>query len=103
MNKPKLILIGFLDTLGASLYILLVATFMNYAGKHFPKEDGILAPVTFLTVFMLSALVTSSLILGYPIWLYFEKRKREALFAFVSVVSWLFIFLIALSVIQTVR
>lgn len=96
MNKQKLILSGLASMLGLFAYVTLIGFIMNHAERWFGNTKGLLAPTIFLMLFIFSALVTGSTVLGYPVWLYFEGRKKESLWAFVSVVTWLFIALVVL-------
>jgi len=70
---------GFLQALGLTLYVTLVATLMRYAeAVRLPIEQpqGI---VTFLLLFVVSALISALLIFGYPIFLYLDGKGKEAL------------------------
>lgn len=96
MNKKKLIGVGFLSTVGTFLYVMIIGFIMSNGNRLFGKMTGLMAPATFLLLFVFSALITSFMVLGYPIWLYFEGRKKESLFAFSSVVGWIFLFLVML-------
>lgn len=70
---------GVLNSLGALVYIILVVTFINNAEKIFGQgEHKYFIPVIMLTLFVLSALVTSSLILGKPLMLYFDGQKKDS-------------------------
>lgn len=67
-----------IDSLGAVAYIFIVVLFLSNAEKIFGRADNkILAPVIMLTLFVLSALITSLLILGKPAMLYFDGQKKE--------------------------
>ncbi|MEI7498338.1 MAG: hypothetical protein WCK11_03590 [Candidatus Falkowbacteria bacterium] len=96
MNNQKHALIGFFLAIGLFVYVLLVVFFLSHAERLFGKMQGLIAPATFLLLFVFSALVSGLLVLGYPLWLYFEGRKKEALVAFGSVVGWLFLLLVGL-------
>jgi hypothetical protein len=95
MNK-KLIKDGLTYALGEAAYIALVASFMQYANKLFGPGPNILGIVAFLMLFVLSAAISGALILGKPILLYLENKKREALELFGITLGWIFIFLIIL-------
>lgn len=56
----------------------LVALFMNNAEKIFGKSDNAITPVIALLLFILSALITGSLVLGKPLMLYLDGKKAEA-------------------------
>jgi hypothetical protein len=78
VENKKLVLFSVLHSLGVLVYVSLVALFMNNAEKIFGKTDNkFLSPVIFLLLFILSALITSSLVLGKPILLYLDGKKTE--------------------------
>lgn len=79
MKNSKLVLLSVLNSLGVLVYVSLVTLFMNNAQIIFGKADNFLAPVIMLTLFVLSALITGSLVLGKPIMLYFDGQKKESI------------------------
>lgn len=87
-NK-KLILLSALNSLGVLAYVSLVVLFMNNAQRIFGKEDNsYLAPMIFLLLFILSALITGSLVLGRPILWYLNGKKSQAVkLLFYTIVS----------------
>jgi len=91
--QKKLFKLGFLFALGQGVYISFVALLMRNAERFLSNTpDNILAPITFLTLFVLSAAVSGALVLGKPILLYMEGKKKEALQLFGFTLFWLFIF-----------
>lgn len=78
MKNSTLAKWGALYASGVAVYIFLVALFMNNANTWFGEEDkSIVSPIAFLLLFLFSALVTSSLVLGKPIMLYLDGQKKE--------------------------
>ncbi|MGA2130489.1 MAG: hypothetical protein ABSG05_02665 [Candidatus Pacearchaeota archaeon] len=68
-----------IDALGASLYIVLVASFIYFLGRSFPGSNStILIPIAMLMLFVFSAALTGILVLGRPIAFYLDGKKREA-------------------------
>jgi len=59
-------------------YIVCVAWFFSQARFIFGEEDSFLAPVVFLTLFVLSALIEASAVLGQPILLFVQGQKTDA-------------------------
>lgn len=97
--RKQLFKLGFLCAFGQGAYIFLVALLMRGAERYLSgTPDNILAPITFLTLFVLSAAVSGALVLGKPILLYIEGKKKEALELFGFTLLWLFIFFIILVV-----
>jgi hypothetical protein len=78
MNQ-KIFKISLVNSLAVTAYIILVAYFMQNAENWFGKEDKFLAPVIFLLLFVLSALITGLLVLGRPIYFYLEGKKVESI------------------------
>jgi len=91
MKHSKLILIGFLNALGTTIYIIGVSFIIQNGEKIFGKMDNFFGPIAFLLLFVLSAAITGSLILGRPIILYLEKDKTEAIKLFLYTIGWLFL------------
>lgn len=77
---------------GTVAYITIVATIMENAEELFGKTTGFLAPIAFLLLFTLSAMVVGSLILGKPIMLYLDAKKKEAVQMLFASIGWLAIF-----------
>ena len=94
MNKNKLILTSFLHSLGMLAYIMLVAWIMSNAKMIFGEMNDFWGPVIFLMLFVFSAFLSGLLVLGRPIWLYLEHKKKEALFFLFVVFGWMFVLLI---------
>lgn len=90
MKKSKLISCGFLNSVGVLVYIALVSFALNNGEKLFGKMPGVQGPVALLMLFVLSAAVTGLLVLGRPIYLYFEGAKTEAVKLLFYTVGWLF-------------
>lgn len=68
------------NTLLTALYIGLVASFLFYILPMFfsEKPDTVFAPIMTLMLFVLSAAITGSLVLGRPILWYMDGKKKEA-------------------------
>jgi hypothetical protein len=97
--QKQLIKLGFLCALGEVAYIGLVALLMSSAERFFGNapDNKILAPITFLLLFVLSAAVSGALILGKPVLMYVEGKKKEALALFGFTLFWLFIFFVLMA------
>jgi uncharacterized membrane protein len=68
--------ISFLQSLFLSIYIFLIGSLMTNGEKLFNKfeEPSILAPMLFLTMFIFSAMVSATLVLGYPFYTFWVKK-----------------------------
>jgi len=87
---------------GVVLYVTAVSWFMLNAEDTFPKEDSLLQPLMMLLLFVVSATITSSLVLGRPIHLYLSGLKREAFILLAAILGWLVLSFISLVVIFTI-
>lgn len=94
--RKKLIIYALACALGEAGYILLVALLMRNGNEIFGSNPGVLGIIAFLMLFVLSAAVSGALILGKPILLYLEGKKKEALELFGFTLGWLFLFIIIL-------
>jgi len=79
MKNTKLIFWAVVNSLGIVVYASLVAFVMFNGEKFFGKADDFTGPLMILLLFVVSAVITGSLFLGRPIYLYFEGLKKEAI------------------------
>lgn len=79
---------------GTFAYITFIAWFFYNANNWFGKIEGFWAPVMMLSLFVVSALITGSAVLGRPTWLYFGGQRKEALAAFLYTVGWMVVMLV---------
>ena len=78
MKNSTLFLRGLMHALGVSAYVFSIALFMKYGERLFPEVDNnLLAPLVFILLFVLSALITGGLVLAKPIMLYMDGKKKE--------------------------
>lgn len=84
---------GLLNALGVLIYVSIVAVLMNNGDKIFGKMNDYVGPIAFLLLFTISAAAVGGLVLGQPILLYFDDKKKEAIKLFVSIVGWLIAFM----------
>lgn len=71
----------------ANVYIILVAMFMFYGSKLFPKADTVLAPIAMISLFTLSAAVMGYLFFYQPIVLFLDGHKDKAVKFFLQTVT----------------
>jgi len=70
-----------LNALGASLYVILIASLIYSLGNGFSgKGNTIFIPIAMLMLFVFSAAFTGILILGRPIMWYLDGKKKEAIY-----------------------
>ena len=74
--------IGFLQAAGLTLYVAGFAIFATHI-QEWARARGVASPTLGITIFLLafviSALISGSLLLGYPLVLFFGGKKAEAL------------------------
>jgi hypothetical protein len=99
MKKNEYIIISFLSATGVFLYVSTVAWLMSHGEKFLGnRPDNFLMPVTMLLLFIVSASVTSLMVLGKPIHLYFNGLKKEAIYLLLATLGWLVLFIIAVTI-----
>ena len=92
-----------MNAVGTTLYIVVVASFFFNAQNLFGSDGGdkktILIPIMMLLLFVLSAAITGSLVLGRPVLWYLDGQKKEALSLLAYTLG--FLFVITISVMST--
>jgi hypothetical protein len=91
MKKSKLLLVSLVNSLGVLVYTSLVVFIMNNGEKLFGQKSPFLGGLAILMLFVLSAITTSSLVLGRPIYLYLQGLKSEAVKMLIYTVAFLFV------------
>ena len=94
MKKSQYIFKSFINALGVLAYISGVALIMFNMEHAFDNEPSFLVPVLMLLLFVTSAAITGSLVLGKPVMLYLDNQKKEALVFLVYTLAWLVIFMV---------
>ncbi len=94
MKKSQIAKIGLANSSGVAAYVFLVALFMSNANRIFGKGDNMLTGVAMLLLFVVSAAVTGSLVLGKPALMYLEGAKKEAVLLLGYTIAWLFAWLV---------
>ena len=94
MNEKKILVWGFGDAVGTTAYVSLVAWFMFNAKGFFGPVDDFRGPLVILLLFILSATITASLVLGKPIHLYLGGEKASAFKLLGYTILFLFLLLV---------
>lgn len=102
-NNPKLI--AFAQSLGLVAYVFLLASIVQNAQNWFgPKDPSpMFGIMVFLLTFVISALISASLILGYPIFLFIKGKKKTAIKMVLQSIGWLIVFLLLVLLVGFVR
>ena len=78
----------------AFVYIFCIGLFFNYVPKNILGDTpGVLGFVIFLLLFVLSAAVMGILILGKPVLLYLDNKKKESVALLLYTIGWLVVIL----------
>lgn len=97
----SLLFLAFLQTSGLVVYILLIACFFNFVAPNLPIGDdieGFFGPLIMLTLFVMSAVISATLILGRAAVLFWEKNYKDAFTLVLWNVAWGFVYLALLIV-----
>jgi hypothetical protein len=94
MNR-NLLKTSLINALGTVAYVAIVATVMTNAQRIFGQMKSVIGPIAFLLLFVTSAAITASLVLGRPLMLYLDGQKQEAVKLFGLTVGWLALFTFA--------
>ena len=89
----KLVKRAGINALVASVYVALVATFLNNAQYLFGEDEpkGVLVPIAMLLLLVLSTTVMGIVIFGKPIALYLDGQKKEGVTLLLYTVGFLFL------------
>jgi hypothetical protein len=91
--KKNPIFISFLQALGLSSYISLVAVIFWKGDEWFGQANNYLGPALVLTLLVASALTCGAIALGYPLYIALDKKKtQEAIKIVVYTTLWVIIF-----------
>ena len=103
MTEPKPIWHSLGHAVLVLIYVSAVSLVMSHGSTWFGQKDTAFTPVAVLMLFVLSAAVTGTLVLGRPILLYLDGKKNEALKFFGFTVIWLFILTIIIFVVMVAK
>lgn len=88
IKKPALYSFGHAALLFA--YVSGIALLMFNGERLFGNGKNVLIPIGMLLLFVFSATITGTLVLGRPILLYIDGAKAEALKFFAYTLGWMF-------------
>jgi hypothetical protein len=103
MRKFSLGFIAFLQATGLVIYCSLIGLLFWQGENLFGPPFTFLIPAMFLVLFVVSAIISALIVLGYPFILFWEKKKTiEALKLVIFTAGWLgfftFFFLVILTI-----
>lgn len=89
-SQPSLVFIAFLQAVGLAAYCSLIGLIIGSGDRIFGSLGSPLGPVLFLLLFVVSAIISALIVLGYPFLLFWEEKKtREALKLVLFTTFWL--------------
>ncbi len=65
-----------MNAVAASAYIGILVFVMNYVTRHIPEKPGVFVPITFLSLFTLSAAVMGYIFVLQPLRMYLDGDKK---------------------------
>lgn len=74
----------FLNAAGASLYIVLIVNVIHAFERFAEPKDTLLAPITMLSLFVVSAAIMGFLFVYKPLTLYIDGQRQESLSFFLK-------------------
>jgi len=84
-------LLGFLQATGVTLYASFVGVIFWKGNEIFGQADRFVGPVTFLLLFIASAMICALMVFYQPYLMFFGGKKKEAVETVVNTAAWLFI------------
>ena len=93
MSVSKIVMVGFLQALALVLYCTAIGVVMINGERWLGRPDPFLALPFFLMLFVFSALVSASAVLGYPLYLIWKGQMGKGLKILGSTVAWVGLFL----------
>ena len=89
VGNRKLVFLGLVQALATFLVCALAIWLEEQVQKWEGPGNGYFDDVSLLLVFVTTALVSAVLVLGYPLYLLFQKQIREGFLLLISTGGWL--------------
>lgn len=94
LKKLSLPFIAFLQVTGLVIYIIFISSFFTFISPTMNKDiSEFYAPIIMLTLFVISAIISATLVLGRAAVLFWEKRYKECFAIVLWTVIWGFVYL----------
>lgn len=96
--KKDILKYACINSLLTAGYIWLVASFLFYGPQYFDfagKPDTVFAPIMILMLFVFSAAITATLVMGRPVLWYLDGKKREAVSLFLYTLAAFFVIMLS--------
>ncbi|MBU0545958.1 hypothetical protein KKA13_01760 [Patescibacteria group bacterium] len=89
---------SFLHAMGVFAYVSFVSWFLFNGEKFFGRASNFLMPLLLLLIFVISAVITGLLVLGKPVLLYWDGRKKDAIYFLSATLGWLIVLAMILAI-----
>jgi len=83
---------SFYNALATLVYVVLVVSVISNAERIFKNESEFFIPIAMLMLFVTSATIVGTLVLGRPLALYLDNKKTEAVKFLFETVGYLIMF-----------
>jgi len=94
-TKLSLPFIGFLQTSGLTVYVSSVVYLMQtLGGGNVGPSNPMFSGISILLLFVMSAMISASIMLGYPAWLYRGGKTKQAFTIVGWSIGWLLVYFI---------
>ena len=78
LEKLSLTSVGFFQALALALYCGLVGVVFSQGENWFGKIDNVLGPLFLLSLLVVSVLICGLFAFAYPVYLFWEKKRRKS-------------------------
>lgn len=103
MEHPVFIRRSFLSAVGVTAYTTAIGWLLFNAHRLFgERPDTALAPISVLTLLVLSVGIVGTIIFLRPVLMYLDGKKTDAVKLLVATLAWLALFTVILFVVQFV-
>lgn len=89
MQSKHIVAHSFFHALSVGAYVFIIVQIITGIGQIGPEDAGIIAPITFLMLLVLSVAVVGMLIFGRPLFMYLDGQKREGVSMAIATIAWL--------------
>jgi hypothetical protein len=104
VGNGRAVFLGLVQAVATSIVCIVAVGAVLQLQKWESPTDGFFDDVAFLLIFVISALVSATIVLAYPAYLILSQRFKEGFFLLISTILWLIIILVGiLSVIILIR
>ena len=78
MTKTRILLWAIIESLGVAVYVVFIIYLLNNLAIIAANAQNTFGQITFLMLFVLSALITGLLVFGHPVILFVKGQAKDA-------------------------